>query len=780
MRTEKLLAIPFRKTQPILLAQALSQCIESEYHQSSDRYVRDLSLIDQLRDEATITNPEISLRLLDNMMKYFVQLSRLSRKFPDELAVEFTWFNTLGYANSVAVKSKSINFERCNVLYNIGALYSRIGSIQARDNEESIKKAYQYFQLSASSFSYLIDEVIPFLRSSPPIELDIHTLLTLRDIMLAQAQECFWWKATLSGLKNSIIAKLSIGVSYFYGESLNSARRSTTIKAEWINHISCKHLHFEAASQYRVSLECLEKNKYGEEVARLREALNACSNALMNTRFISANVLDDLHGLNSTLQREYTRAEKDNDLVYLQPVPSKADLPNIQASIMVKSSVNETLKDISGTESVMKYGEPLFNELKPFAVYQAYRLYQERREAYIQTNILSPIDILDNELRLVFKRLDLPGSLMAVEKPKGIPSSILTHSEELKSNDGLAVIEESIKDIQKLSTKSMELLDQSLELLRTEAKMDKEMRERKGTERWNRSSSETANKELLDHGKVLNNYLISSSKSDELVRNKYSEASELLQVLLSSESIEKYIPNSAHIQLSSAACQGINQLRDTLSAIRSIELNRKQHLEQLNWKRCNNDDIMPNLLKELVTIVYSTGTTDKSLDVALFEPVIKRQLITQYDDELAWVKAERDHQRQVCDELEVNNANFHLLVQNDESVMARQHSIQNLEVTFFKYQELISNLQEGKKFYNDLIVQLNKFSIRCNEFVHNRQLEFQLVEVQLDGETSVQKNSSQETSKLVDQSHESVIEDSLTEAKPVPGLWTPSTDIRFG
>jgi programmed cell death 6-interacting protein len=37
-------------------------------------------------------------------------------------------------------------------------------------------------------------------------------------------------------------------------------------------HLTVKQYHFEAAAQYRLSQEDLEKSRYGEEIARLRVA----------------------------------------------------------------------------------------------------------------------------------------------------------------------------------------------------------------------------------------------------------------------------------------------------------------------------------------------------------------------------------------------------------------------------------------------------------------------------------------------------------------------------
>jgi programmed cell death 6-interacting protein len=95
---------------------------------------------------------------------------------------------------------------------------------------------------------------------------------------------------------------------------------STNIPSDWITHITAKKLHFYSAAQYRKSKDAAAGtgvNKYGEELARLQEALRNVNKALERKNFLSRGVRDDLVGLQEMLQRDTERAEKDNDLIYL-------------------------------------------------------------------------------------------------------------------------------------------------------------------------------------------------------------------------------------------------------------------------------------------------------------------------------------------------------------------------------------------------------------------------------------------------------------------------------
>jgi programmed cell death 6-interacting protein len=203
------------------------------------------------------------------------------------------------------------------VLFNLAALYSQLAVSANRASTDGLKLACNYFCLAAGVILHLKTNVIPELRSTPPEDMDIATLEALQQLLLAQAQECYWQKAVMDGYKDASIAKLAAKVSDLYSHAGDWAMKSEAISSEWIHHTSAKHHHFAAAAQYRQACECLERRKYGEEVARLRDSISCVNEALKEARYINKTVLADLNGLKNRVQEDLRRAEKDNDLIYL-------------------------------------------------------------------------------------------------------------------------------------------------------------------------------------------------------------------------------------------------------------------------------------------------------------------------------------------------------------------------------------------------------------------------------------------------------------------------------
>lgn len=171
---------------------------------------------------------------------------------------------------------------------------------------------------AAGTFQYIKSTVLIDLRSAPPEDMDAITLACLEQLMLAQAQECFWLKAVKDGNKDSLIARLAASVSDYYDQAAEFGTQSASITSEWLHHMNAKQHHFAAAAQYRASEDCLNKSKYGEQVSRLQEALSAASDALKeHGRYLNVTVKEDLMGLKEKITDVLKGAEKDNDIIYL-------------------------------------------------------------------------------------------------------------------------------------------------------------------------------------------------------------------------------------------------------------------------------------------------------------------------------------------------------------------------------------------------------------------------------------------------------------------------------
>ena len=294
----------------------------------------------------------------------------------------------------------NLRYELANVLYNLAALYSQLAVSLNRSTSDGLKAGNNYFCQAAGVIAYLKTDIIPDLRSTPPEDMDAMTLESLEQLMLAQAQECSWSMAIKNGYKDALISKLAAKVSDYYDQAAEFGTRSDIISTEWIHHMTAKHHHFAAAAQYRAACDCLEKRKYGEEVARLKDSVACVNEALKESRWINKTVLGDLNGLKIRVVEDLKRAEKDNDVIYLQPVPAKSELKTLDRAGMAIAKVPTEISDPAsslGDRGV--FGQPLFAKLVPYAVHVAASIYAERRDRLVSTTIIDELEASTNKLR---------------------------------------------------------------------------------------------------------------------------------------------------------------------------------------------------------------------------------------------------------------------------------------------------------------------------------------------------------------------------------------------
>lgn len=688
------------------------------------------------------------------------------------------WYGSLGYNESGAVKSSSIRFEQINIVHNIGALYTHLATVQPSNDKNGSKFAFQYFQLAAGCFRYIADTLLPKLEHVPPLDLDTSVHETLYYVCLAQAQEAFWQKAVLEGLKNSTVARLALKVSQYYGDALIFAARCPAMRTEWIRHLTCKKHHFLAAAQYRAAVECLDAADYGKEIARLRQALDSCSLAFSEDRYVGGEVLEDLKGLQARIKSDLRRAEADNDMIYLKMVPAVTTLEPIAAISMAKATVPPEVENPVQYIETGRQEEVLFAYILPYTVYQAASAYKEKIVAYVESTFVTEAKVVSVQMQKVLERLNLPGALEAVEKPQGLPSLFVTHINELQSKGGITQLRQALDDVNKLALNSQAYLDEGQKLLEYEEAEDRMMREREGTQRWQRADSKTAGKELWDTLATLREYQRGATAGDEQLYTKFKQAEPYLVDLSKGQKhVESLVPEAGTVAALNGYLEHVMQkLKELLLRSRGMDARRKEYASNL-LQMANNLDMLDEIIDDYndKLKVQGKGEGGKGggvVQVSDFEHIYVKRL-RDYEAKARWLEEDRTEQRQLVTELESLNSEFLAARESDEGTVARENVIQNLEVSFFKFGEILGNLEEARKFYNSFGTQLQEFVKKCNEFVYKRRVEGRNLEVAIQGGATEQREESPDTAAAA-------VTRARLEHTYSDSLWTPDHEIRFG
>jgi programmed cell death 6-interacting protein len=637
-----------------------------------------------------------------------------------------------------------LRFELANVLFNLAATYSQLASAN-RSTPDALKTACNYFCLAAGVISHLKTTIIPDMRSTPPEDMDTMTLECIEQLMLAQGQECVWQRAVKDGLKDATIAKLAAKVSDYYAEAGDYGRKSDAISSEWIHHMTAKHHHFAAAAQFRAACDCLEKRKYGEEVARLQDSLACATEALKESRYINKTVLDDLNSLKTRVQEDLKRAEKDNDVIYLLPVPPKSELKTLDRANMVQSRIpNEVSDPVSQLGDNSPLGKPLFTKLVPYAVHVAASIYEDRKLRLVNQTIIEELESMTTRLHELLSSLNLPGSLQAIEKPLGLPPGLVSHAEEIRQQDGINRLRRSREETEKIKANSRNVYQEGLDLLRSESAEDERARRKYGTDQWARPTSEQAAPKLHAQAKEIEGYLSHSESSDDLVMSKFAENESLIKLLGGSRhDLEHFVPSSRRAALTPALEQASNKLRACLNDVGRLETKRKRKIEALRTKVRTDDisefeafgiytttllaDEAPDaeLLKEAARLEREYPM--QKIEAAQFESLFEKRL-ELYDADKTGLGDEETEQTQLTSRIIQTNATFVAARKGDTSTKQREQALQSLENAYSKYKEIISNMEAARKFYNDLAKIVSAFRDECRNFAYQRRADASQIE----------------------------------------------------
>ena len=160
---------------------------------------------------------------VSTLKKYYCQLLFLKSRFKigSEGPFKFSWRDV--YSNT-EYSTSDLSHELASVLYNIGALHSRLGLAEDRQDSEGMKMAVTHFQCAAWAFHTLPDQFPQDAESDLSSEL----LAFKSQLCLAQAQECILEKSMLDRRKPGIVSKVCGQVVEYYKQALKQLEMSNS------------------------------------------------------------------------------------------------------------------------------------------------------------------------------------------------------------------------------------------------------------------------------------------------------------------------------------------------------------------------------------------------------------------------------------------------------------------------------------------------------------------------------------------------------------------------
>ncbi|KAJ6494794.1 BRO1-like domain-containing protein [Mycena vitilis] len=721
-----LLALPFKKTYNIDVKEPVRNYLLANGASHPDAFRNDINKWQTLRKDGV--GGVVHVDRVNAALSYHAQLLSVLTKLPTDIQLEISYAPVFA-PTSLPITLRNIAFERAAVLFNLAALYSQLAASEDRSTADGIKRAIPNYQQAAGTLSYLRTSALPKLVFAPddeelPLDLSDSFVHGLEWLMLAQAQECWWQNAKLNNYKNPLLAKLAAHTAALYRSAITTIREASPpiqhlFPSGWLPHIEAKRFHFEAVSQYRQSLAELEASNYGVELARLEQARVAAKQAYDIARRgkVAPAVLQDVQSLLDTVQKDYARAERDNDLIYHDDIPAASALPPIPHSAIAKLTV---VPGLLNPESVVGSGGPLFAEMIGWGAQEAINIYNDRKQNLVKDKIADAAQRLKDEADETLRLLNLPSSLEALERSAGLPPSLLQKAEQVRLEDGPAKIEASIADVHRLAQQDTNILDEAMDILDNEASEDEAMR-KDGA--YDRAPSHEANTELVEKERRYRDILLRAAASDETVRQKWDEwEGHIVQLTADEAELEAAVPSSTlspSTRSSSEAAEALKHsraLRVALEALDSLHRDLQDFVRRAQ-SLADADDIYPRVLS-------ASSGLEKLAEVKpeMFEDVSDEEL-AKYDKFLEEVNRAESKQAELLATIERRNEQFLQSRREDPSIKARENALRSLDLSYQKYREIIKNLNEGIQFYNDLAQIFVDFKASCKTWSHQRSAE---------------------------------------------------------
>uniref|UniRef100_A0A8C6Y6Q1 Rhophilin-2 n=1 Tax=Naja naja TaxID=35670 RepID=A0A8C6Y6Q1_NAJNA len=207
--TEETFSIPLiplglKETKDVDFAAPLKDFILEHYSEDGAEYENEIADLMDLRQACrTPSRDESGVEML---MSYYVQLGFVENRFfspSRNLGILYTWYDSF---TGVPVCQKNLLLEKASILFNIGALYTQIGTKCNRQTGPGLQKAISAFQKAAGVLNYLKETF----THTPSYDMSPAMLSVLVKMMLAQVQECIFEQICLPGIRNEFFTLIKM------------------------------------------------------------------------------------------------------------------------------------------------------------------------------------------------------------------------------------------------------------------------------------------------------------------------------------------------------------------------------------------------------------------------------------------------------------------------------------------------------------------------------------------------------------------------------------------
>ncbi|XP_031355571.1 rhophilin-2 isoform X2 [Photinus pyralis] len=227
-------------------------------HYSEDAFQYEDPITDFMDTRQAMRTPLRDNAGIALLFRYYNQLYFVERRFfpPDRsLGIYFEWFDSL---TGVPSCQRTVAFEKACVLFNIGAIYTQIGTKQDRCTAKGLDSAVDSFLRAAGTFKYIHENF----TNAPSMDLGPEMLEMLVQLMLAQARECLLEKLELQSREDRSVdisfdlAQEAAQLSQCYANVHQLITHETVrdyVPYSWVSLVQVKREYFNGMAHYHAA-----------------------------------------------------------------------------------------------------------------------------------------------------------------------------------------------------------------------------------------------------------------------------------------------------------------------------------------------------------------------------------------------------------------------------------------------------------------------------------------------------------------------------------------------
>lgn len=528
-----MISCPLKQTNEIDWIQPIKQHIRHAYGDDPERYNDECAQLNRLRQDMRGAGKD-SAAGRDLLYRYYGQLELLDLRFPvdeNHIKISFTWFDAFTHKPT---SQYSLAYEKASIIFNISAVLSCHAANQNRHEDTGLKTAYHSFQASAGMFTYINENFL----HAPSTDLSRETVKTLISIMLAQGQEVFIEKQVVDKKKPGLIAKLAAQAAYLYAQAVEGVQDNVSravFERVWLLVTQIKQHHLASVAQYYQAVADYEANNYGQAISRLQAAQTASKEAtrlanafpgsvpsISNLNSETGSILSDMTKKQSAsiveLLAEYNR---DNDMIYHQPVSSEANLPSIPKLPAAKAIPVSELYQGQDIQRII--GPDIFQRIVPMSVTESASLYDEEKAKLIRAEA-ERVETADDELATSLDYLKLPGSLnilkgAADQDSMSVDEEFRNWCTELAGHNSFGPVFDQLSQEKQSILSNLDACSKQLDM---EESVCEKMRSKYGAE-WTQQPSSRLTQTLRTDAKSYRSAVEEASTSDAQLYSTYRQ-----------------------------------------------------------------------------------------------------------------------------------------------------------------------------------------------------------------------------------------------------------------